>query len=193
MSWQAIGSIPAAKDGVGIAGALINREGCLVLTLSDGATKELGVVAGKDVDPEHVAKLVADEVARIPRPIDGKDGKDGLGFDDFEEEFDGERTITRRYRSGDRVKEFKHTFPMMIYRGVFEPGKTYHRGDTTTWGGSLWHCDQTTTTKPGEHAAGTKDWTLCAKRGAEGKQGQKGEQGIEGLRGPQGPQGPRGH
>lgn len=36
------------EDGVGIAGALIDRTGALVLTLSDGSTRELGQVVGRD-------------------------------------------------------------------------------------------------------------------------------------------------
>jgi integrin beta 3 len=100
--------------------------------------------------------------------INGKDGADGLGFDDFEELYDGERTITRRYIRGDRVKEFVHKMPLEIYRGVWVE-KTYERGDGVTWAGSEWHCNETTTTKPGE---GSKAWTLKVKRGRDGKDGR---------------------
>lgn len=47
------------ETGVGLAGALIDRSGVLVLTLSDGTTRDLGVVVGKDGQ-------------------DGTDGADGL-------------------------------------------------------------------------------------------------------------------
>jgi hypothetical protein len=57
--------------------------------------------------------------------------------------------------------------PVMIYRGVFKNGEGYLPGDTVTWGGSLWHCDDVTTDKPGEN--GSKGWTLAAKRGRDGK------------------------
>lgn len=116
---------------------------------------------------------------------DGIDGKDGLGFDDLEEEFDGERTIVRRYRSGDRVKEFRHTFPMMIYRGVFQAGTTYERGDVATWAGSTWHAHEPTTAKPGE----SKAWQLMVKKGADGKSGPAGPEGPRGPKGEIGPQG----
>ncbi|CAM3407507.1 hypothetical protein BS639_17965 [Rouxiella silvae] len=57
--------------------------------------------------------------------------------------------------------------PVLIYRGVFKNGEGYQPGDTVTWGGSLWHCDDETADKPGE--IGSKGWTLAAKRGRDGK------------------------
>lgn len=47
------------ETGVGVAGALIDRSGVLVLTLSDGTTRDLGSVVGKD-------------------GLDGKDGRDAV-------------------------------------------------------------------------------------------------------------------
>ncbi|WP_407218672.1 phage gp6-like head-tail connector protein [Enterobacter hormaechei] len=57
--------------------------------------------------------------------------------------------------------------PVMIYQGVFKSGQEYLPGDTVTWGGSLWHCDERTQDKPGE--AGSKGWTLAVKRGRDGR------------------------
>jgi collagen type III alpha len=99
----------------------------------------------------------------------GLDGVNGLGFDDFEEEMlDDGRVIVRRYKSGDRVKEFRHQTATMIYRGVYQHGKQYERGDVVTWSGATWHTNVTTATKPDE---GHKDWTLMVKRGRDGKDG----------------------
>jgi len=100
---------------------------------------------------------------------DGVNGADGLGFDDLAVLHDGARGVTFRFIKGDRIKEFHVTIPAVIYRGVYTDGKTYDVGDTTTWGGSLWHCNEPTTTKPGE---GSKAWTLTVKRGRDGKDGQ---------------------
>ena len=61
--------------------------------------------------------------------------------------------------------------PAMIYRGIFKAGM-YAAGDTVTWGGSLWHCDEPTEDKPGE--VGSKGWTLAAKRGRDGRDGRNG-------------------
>lgn len=138
------------KDGVGVAGALIDREGNLVLTLSNGETKSLGLVIGKDGE-------------------DGEDGNPGAGIDDFDAKLlpDG-RTIAMTFNGKDYEYTVELAFPTMIYRGVHREGE-YTKGDTVTWAGSLWHCDaEKTVDKPGDSS---KDWTLCAKKGRDGKDG----------------------
>lgn len=75
-------------------------------------------------------------------------------------------TLTVKRTSGaSETKSFD--VPVMIYQGVFKSGQEYLPGDTVTWGGSLWHCDEQTQDKPGE--AGSKGWTLAAKRGRDGR------------------------
>ncbi len=78
-----------------------------------------------------------------------------------------ERSFTIKSRQGS-VTHYHGTitFPVDIYRGVFVEGKTYQRGDCTTWAGSEWHCNETTTNKPGD---GSKAWTLKVKKGRDGK------------------------
>lgn len=56
--------------------------------------------------------------------------------------------------------------PGLTYCGVYVDGRTYEKGDGVTWAGSLWHCNETTLTKPGDGAAA---WTLMVKRGRDGK------------------------
>ena len=36
------------KDGVGLAGSFIDRTGSLILTMTDGSTRDLGVIVGRD-------------------------------------------------------------------------------------------------------------------------------------------------
>ncbi|EDR2558288.1 phage gp6-like head-tail connector protein [Salmonella enterica subsp. enterica] len=75
-------------------------------------------------------------------------------------------TLTVNRTSGtSETKSFD--VPVMIYQGVFKSGQEYLPGDTVTWGGSLWHCDEQTQDKPGE--AGSKGWTLAARRGRDGR------------------------
>jgi integrin beta 3 len=183
--------IPAAKDGrdgVSVSGALIDRSGHLLVTLSDGSHHDVGSVVGKDADVAVLRQMVADAVDEIPRPRDGIDGKDGLGFDDYDEELEDEgRVLVRRWKSGDRVKEFRHQTGWQIWRGIYQAGKTYQRGDTATWSGAMWHANTATAAKPGE----SPDWTLCVKRGAEGKIGPPGKQGEPGPRGEKGLDGGR--
>jgi hypothetical protein len=97
----------------------------------------------------------------------GPAGLDGLGFGDLELVHDGERRVTVRAVLGDRVKDLGTVaFPCEIYRDVWTPRKTYERGDCVTWAGSEWHCNATTTSKPGD---GSASWTLKVKRGRDGR------------------------
>lgn len=59
----------------------------------------------------------------------------------------------------------------LSFEGVYQDGKAYDLGHLVTWGGSSWHCNETTTTKPGD---GSKAWTLMVKRGRDGKDGRDG-------------------
>lgn len=102
-------------------------------------------------------------LARTPGP-QGPAGRDGFGFDDLSV-VETDKGCMIRFKRGDQVSEFR--LPVMTYQGVFTEGKTYRRGDTVTWGGSLWHCDAETTDKPD----GGKNWRLAAKRGRDGKDG----------------------
>lgn len=131
------------EAGRGIADALLDSEGALILTYTDGKTKNVGVVQGKDGET--------------------------FGFDDFEEELaeDG-RTIVRRYKSGDTVKEFQHKFSVPDYKGVHRDGAAYEKGDMVTFGGSTWIAVRDTSAKP----ESSSDWKLCAKRGRDGKPGK---------------------
>lgn len=140
------------KDGVGLADALIDREGALVVTLTNGTAKNLGLVVGK-----HGQDGAA-----------GNDGSDGLGFEDIAIEFDGERGVKFFGARGETRKELGAiTLPVIIDRGVYKEGQSYQRGDATSWGGSLWVAQEDTTDKPET----SKAWRLAVKRGRDGKDG----------------------
>lgn len=145
------------RDGAGVVAALLDIDGALTLTMSDGRLVKLGVVVGRDGAPG----------------APGANGLDGLGFDDADLEYDGERTVTVRLKQGDRVKAFPPlVLPAMIYRDIYREGAAYARGDVVTWGGSLYHCGEPTSEQPGE---GSKAWRLCAKRGRDGRDGAPGK------------------
>ncbi len=145
--------LPKAKDGedgadgVGMAGALIDRKGNLVVTMTNGEMKDLGPVVGKDGEP----------------------GAPGFNLEDFDATvMDDGRTVLLSFTGKEIDYKIELGFPVMLYRGVFKDGE-YAKGDTVTWGGSLWHCDvEKTTEKPGD---GSNAWTLCAKKGRDGKDG----------------------
>lgn len=135
----------AGADGVGLADALIDSDGNLVLTMTDGRTKSLGKVHGKD----------------------GEAGRDGesLTLDDFDVSMIDERSIEIAFTKGDFTHSFEIEFPVAIYRGVHRDGQTYAKGDMVTWAGSLWHANEATADKPG----GDSPWQLAAKKGRDGR------------------------
>jgi len=86
-------------------------------------------------------------------------------LEEREEVLDEGRRIKRTtiYTDGrEMVREFKTA--CILYRGVWREG-TFERGDTVTWGGSSWHCEETTTDKPGDSRA----WRLMVKEGRPGR------------------------
>lgn len=139
---------------VSVKSALIDRDDHLILTLSNGDTKDLGVVVGKDGDP----------------------GKDGFGFDDLDFEYDGEKTAYLKFSRGEDVKEFTLNMPVVIDRGVFSEGKEYLPGDGVTWGGSFWIAQQKTTDKPDDKTS----WRLAVKKGRDGRDGVMKEAPVKG-------------
>ncbi|MFS1539311.1 MAG: hypothetical protein ACL7BU_12230 [Candidatus Phlomobacter fragariae] len=90
------------------------------------------------------------------------------GYYDLRTEMKDARTVLLHTEmTNGEVKTHKHVIPAMIYCGVYRVGSTYQNGDIVTWGGSLWHCDEATKDKPGEHSS--KGWTLIVKRGRDGR------------------------
>lgn len=115
------------------------------------------------------------EEVRALQRLPGPRGVDGLGFDDMTEEIaDDGRTIIRRYSRGDQVKEFRHTFPVVLDRGLYKEGIDYKQGDGVTWGGHFWIAKQDTAEKPDVGDT----WRLAVKRGRDGKPGRDGERGL---------------
>jgi integrin beta 3 len=156
----------AGRDGVGMAGAFINRSGELILTLTDGTTRDLGMIVGKDGAPG------ADGPA-------GRDGLDGVGFDDLEMVDVSERVFVIRAARGANVKEWKFCKPGFVDRGVYKAGQSYEAGDAVTFGGSLWIAQREAKEKPGTGDA----WRLAVKHGRDGRDGEKGDKGDPGLQG----------
>jgi hypothetical protein len=156
----------AGRDGINIAGVMIDRQGELVVTLSNGEQKSLGCVIGRDGTDG----------------APGKDGADGFGFEDIDCSYDGDRKLLLSFALGDRTKQFEFDLPIIVYRGVYKSGEAYKAGDSVTWGGSLWIARKDTAAEP-ETKEANNDWQLGAKRGREGKPGKNGKDGKDGAEG----------
>lgn len=175
---KAVASLPMPKDGapgrdgLGLASALLDRDGVLVVTFTDGTTKSLGVVIGQD------GQKGADG-------LNGSPGRDGVGFEDIDEcyEDDGRVLVRKFLKDGAVVREFRHLTKQPIWRGVYEAGKQYLEGDEVTWAGSLWQAKEATTAKPGELGEASRAWVLKVKRGSDGKKGIDGTPGKNGRDG----------
>lgn len=182
-------------DGNGITDAMIDRAGQLVLTFSNGQTKAVGLVVGKDgangldgqpgrdVDPVFVQNFLEKELAKWPRPKDGVDGKDGapgLSPDDFDWSFNPEtRELSIAFSKDGKpvVERAKVLEGIRIYRGVYEAGRTYEKGDVTSWDGSEWTAMDRTKDRPGN---GATPWKLTVKHGEKGPRGAEGKPGRDG-------------
>ena len=146
---KAVAELPAAKDGadgIGLADALIDKDGHLVVTMTDGRTKALGLVVGKD----------------------GERGKDGETFtlDDFYIEQTDERTLEFKFLRENVMHSFELEFPVPIFREAWKEGRTYSKGDMVVWGGSLWAATKDTDAKPDTEGSG---WMIAARKGRDGK------------------------
>ena len=147
---QELAEVRSTAGGVGLADAMIDEGGRLVLTTSNGTIKQLGRVRGEDGQP-------------------GENGKHGLSADDVDltVKEDG-RTLEFSLKQGDYEYAFEIYFPVPLYRGVYQQDASYEKGDIVTWAGALWHCDKETSERPdGEH------WTLCVKKGRDGRDAGK--------------------
>ena len=139
------------KDGTGLADALIDRDGALVLTMTDGRAKTLGVVVGRD-------------------GADGKNGRDGIDFDKCVGHFDAERGYVLTLSAGDTSVE--HVLPYMRHGGFWSEGKGAKAGESWTHDGALWIAKRDNGSKP--CLENREDWILAARKGRDGKDGRNG-------------------
>jgi len=165
---------PAAtpgKDGVSLTGAVVDRAGHLILTVSDGRALDVGPVIG----------------GPGPAGQDGRPGRDGV----IKGGLALKRIDARRYApiwtedgspvpivDGDGAPlEGPIVFPVPVYKAVWTDAAPYEEADLVTHDGSVWIAKRATRARPGE---GSPDWQLAVKRGAQGERGKRGEVGPAG-------------
>jgi hypothetical protein len=154
------------RDGIDVTDAVVNREGRLILTYSDGRTKDVGIVVGRDIDDAAVMRRIEDQVKswleQQPKPKDGINGKDGLGFEESEIVLDPVEGWLFRLKSGDRMVQ--HRLPLPFDAGTYQAGKRYPQGAMVNAKG-LWIAVSDTRDKPGE----SKAWRLIVRNGRDGR------------------------
>lgn len=144
------------NDGIGLAAALINREGELVVTTTDGQVRELGIVVGRDGK-------------------DGIDGKDGSPGRDGADGAPGEQG--ERGDAGDPGKDGQDAYPGEP-RGLFDATAEYRARDVVALNGSAFMAKRD---NPGDCPG--EGWMLLVQRGKRGETGERGERGAEGPAG----------
>jgi hypothetical protein len=154
-------------DGLGVADLLIDMDGALVATFTDGRTKTLGIVRGHPGEPGQKGLDGRDGADGTP----GRDGVDGLGFEDLVFYEDDAGRVYVKFVRGELVKS--HRLPSIIDRGVWRQGEKYLKGDGVTWRGGFSIAQTDTTDQPGE----SKAWRLAVRPGRDGKPGPPGKSG----------------
>lgn len=201
-------ALPAApRDPTDITDAMVDRDGDLTLVFSNGTTKNVGKIVGRDgVDGIHGrdgvdgAQGIAGE--RGPAGLDGRDGidgkdgvdgangldgrngvdgRDGFGFEDMNVELlDDGRTVNFKFVRGDDVKEFPIKFPVMLYQKGYQSDRVYYQGDVVSFGGSTYHADAEVV---GEVPGVSPNWTQQTAAGLRGSRGERGIAGKDGKNG----------
>jgi len=133
----------AGADGVGLAGAMIDRGGELVITTTKGDAVKLGKVVGED-------------------------GRDGLSFESAAGVYDAERGFVITLGAGDRRAEL--VLPYMVHRGFHRDGMGMKAGQSITHDGALWIAKRDNASRP--CLENSEDWILAARKGRDGKDGK---------------------
>lgn len=152
------------KDGVHLAAMMVNRDGHLIGTLSDGKGVDLGLVVGRD--------------GKDGAP--GKDGVDGIKPEDFTVKHDGGRGVTLEWHLGDRIAVVPLKFAIPLDAGPHRAGTDYAKGDCVTYDGCYWIAQKD---KPRGDPGTSKDWRMVSRKGRDGKDGKHGEKGERGPEG----------
>lgn len=114
----------------------------------------------------NATDIMLKAVSNIPEPENGKDGRDGLDWSEFDIELkeDG-RTLVVSLGSGDKAvsREIKTHIP--VFRGSWKADEDYSKADCVNWGGNMWIAKRE---KPGRPTDGD-GWQLAVRRGADAK------------------------
>lgn len=130
------------QDGVGVAGAMIDRDGVLIITTSKGETIRLGKVLGEN-------------------------GKDGADFSEVTFDYDGERTLIIRGKGGEITKRL----PIPLDRGYWRDGRSAEKGDIFTHGGTAYIAISDTKDTPSMSSPDWRIFARKGRDGKDGRNG----------------------
>lgn len=105
-------------------------------------------------------------VDAMPKPKDGEDGQDALGFDDMTIEHDGRRKFALVFSREGREVRKEFALPVVLDAGFWQPGMEVEAGDGVTLGGSYWIAQKATGTQP---EVGNPDWRLAVRKGRDSR------------------------
>lgn len=138
------------------------------VTLDDVSVFLEAAVAKHVLDFERRAGEKLDKaIERIPVP---KDGRDGVDLTELSVDFDGERTVTVKGRTGTVTKRV----PVPLWRGYWSPGVVAEKGDILTHNGTAYIA--VVDNPKCEPGVGKYDheWKVFARKGRDGKDGRNG-------------------
>jgi len=138
------------------------------VTLEDVSVFLEAAVAKHVLDFERRANEKLDRaIERIPVP---KDGRDGVDLTELSLDYDGERTVTVRGRTGTVTKRV----PVPLWRGYWSPGVVAEKGDILTHNGTAYIA--IVDNPQCEPGVGKYDheWKVFARKGRDGKDGRNG-------------------
>lgn len=137
-------------DGLGLAGAMIDRDGALTITMTNGEVKSLGSVVGKD----------------------GQNGADGISFEGFDlEYFDETHEVCIKASVAGRTKELRYPAGGIRPAGYWREGTKAIAGEAWVHDGSLWIATKANSGKPETQ---NDSWIIAARKGRDGERGVKG-------------------
>jgi hypothetical protein len=138
------------------------------VTLDDVSVFLEAAVAKHVLDFERRASEKLDRaIERIPAP---KDGRDGVDLTELSLDYDGERTVTVKGRTGTVTKRV----PVPLWRGYWSPGVVAEKGDILTHNGTAYIA--IVDNPKCEPGVGKYDheWKVFARKGRDGKDGRNG-------------------
>lgn len=140
---KAVSAIPKPADGVGLAGAMIDRDDCLLVTLTNGEVKNLGCVVGKD-------------------------GVDGLSLEALDLEYlPDTHEISIKASCAGKAKELRYPAGGIRPGDYWRDGTKAKAGEAWTLDGQMYVAKRDTASRPGYE--NRDDWVLFVRKGRDGE------------------------